>query len=177
MLGELLQKKKNIILDKWREDILASYPPDSGLFLKNQKNQFANPVGFTIEKETAEIIQTLFDGGDIAALHVSLDRLIRIRSVQQFTPSQATLFLFQLKQIIREVVTIDGTDDFQEMATLEKQIDRLALMAFDIYSRCREQIYDLRFKEMKARAFRIMKDSDLISLDFKQEGNSPHENI
>lgn len=177
MLGELLQKKKNIILDKWREAILASYPPDSGLFLKNQKNQFANPVGYTIEKETAEIIQTLFDGGDIAPLQISLDRLIRIRSVQDFTPSQATHFLFQLKRIIRLEAVAESTDDFQMIAALEERIDRLALVAFDIYSRCREQIYDLRLKEIKARAFRILKDSDLVTLDFKKEGNSPHENI
>ncbi len=176
MIGDSLLKKKETVLDKWRKAIIASYSPDASLFLRNQKNQFANPVGFTIEKETAEIVQTLFDGGDIETLAISLDRLIRIRSVQDFTPSQATLFLFQLKRIIREETTVESAEDYQKMAALEERIDSLALLAFDIYSRCREQIYDLRLKEIKARAFRIMKDSDLISLDIKQEGNSPHEN-
>ncbi len=72
---------------------------------------------------------------------------------------------------------MESAEDYQKMAALEERIDRLALIAFDIYSRCREQIYDLRLKEIKARAFRILKDSDLVTLDFKQEGNLPHENI
>ena len=38
-----------------------------------------------------------------------------------------------------------------ELTELERQIDRVALAAFDVFVQCREQVYELRVNEVKRR--------------------------
>lgn len=72
------------------------------------------------------------DSGGIA---LALDAIIRIRAVQDLTPSQAVEFLFLLKPIMRELAPE------QDQVRLADRIDRLALMAFDKYMQCRRRSY------------------------------------
>jgi hypothetical protein len=73
----------------------------------------------------------------------ALDALIRIRAVQDLTASQAVGFVFLLKPILRELAPVDDS--------LNDRIDRLALMAFDKYMQCREQLADIRVNEGQRR--------------------------
>jgi hypothetical protein len=40
----------------------------------------------------------------------------------------------------------------EELSALETRIDRLALLAFDCYMKCREKIYEIRLGELRRRA-------------------------
>ena len=103
-LDDLLNEKKKTILENWFHAILESYPPDSINFFKNKKDQFQNPVGHTI----SEGIASIFDGllGDFCREDIAapLDRIVKIRSVQDFSPAQAVGFAFLLKDVIRNQV-------------------------------------------------------------------------
>ncbi len=54
---------------------------------------------------------------------------------------------------------IEREQIFREWLNFESKIDELASVAFDIYMKCREKIYELRLSEAKAegeRAFRLL---------------------
>ena len=148
MLESLLLQRRSAILKRWFDAILDTYPPDTHRFLKKQKDRFANPVGTTLFKEMEELYQEMLQGFDREKLSAILDRIIRIRTVQDFSPSGAVGFLFSLKGIIRSEIHPEGDRVRQdELIELESRIDGLALLAFDIYMQCKERVFEIRVKE------------------------------
>ena len=88
----------------WVQAALEIYPADVVGFYGKEKNSFANPVGAA----TAEGIEGLFDAlvadappGEFVP---HLDRILQVRCVQGFPPSQATWFIFALKGVIRDAL-------------------------------------------------------------------------
>ena len=158
MIENLLSKKKASVLDSWLDLILESYPPDSRRFFKQEKNRFANPVGFTISHEIEAIYEELVGETDCNVLAASLDNIIKIRAVQDFTPSQAVAFVFDLKKAIRDNLEneLKGKEVLEELLNLEAKIDETALIAFEIYMRCREKIHEIRVNEIKNRSSSIL---------------------
>ena len=94
-----------------------------------------------------------------------LDPIIRIRAVQNFTPSQATSFILSLKKVLRENLTKELRDNgaTAELIAFESKIDQLCLMAFDIYMQCREKIYQISANETRNRTFKAFQRAGLIS--------------
>lgn len=157
-LIDLLREKRAIILQRWFDLICESYPPETSNLLKNEKNRFTNPVGYAISDGIEGLLRGLLDEMDSKADDIRapfLDNIIRIRAVQDFTPSQAISFIFLLKNVIREELKtkIHENGIAKELFTLESRIDGLALLSFDIYMKCREKIYELRVNELKKRMF------------------------
>jgi len=172
-LGEWLRKNKDAIVRRWLDDALATYPGDSSAAFKRQKDPFANPVGHSLRTATREILQALLEGkrcqepfSSQLETHADdndrkrfltpfplqcLHEIIKIRAVQQFSASQAVGFVFQLKQAIRAELGGGAGDPrfLSELAEFEERIDRIALAAFDIYTQCREQVFELRMNEVK----------------------------
>ncbi|MBI3378309.1 MAG: RsbRD N-terminal domain-containing protein [Nitrospirae bacterium] len=164
-LNSLLADKKASILEKWFDVIIETYPPDTASFLKNRNNRFANPTGSTISQGIEDIFDELLRGLNKEKTSQFLDDIVRIRAVQDFTPSQALSFIFPLKRIIREELAaeIAGNHLSDEILSLESEIDGLALSAFDIYMKCREKIYDIKANEVKRSTFRLMQMANLIN--------------
>jgi len=162
---KLLLQKKPPILKRWLQLIMESYPADARRFLKKQKDQFANPVGHTLSKEIGGLYDELLQGIDRERSSLILDRIIRIRAIQDFSPSQALSFIFLLKRVIREEIETEIQEErlSDELWRFESGIDELALMAFDIYMKCREKIYELRANEAKNQVSRLLIRKGLIS--------------
>src|SRR5450756_2438279 len=99
-LTRLLSDKKAMILSNWCDAMLDSYPPDTSNFLRKNDNRFANPVGHTIKDSFEHIVDSLLQGSGPEASRVFLDNIIRVRAVQDFSPSQAISFIFALKKVI-----------------------------------------------------------------------------
>jgi hypothetical protein len=174
MLNDLLTKKKNAILKRWFQSIIDTYHPDAANFLTKQKDRFANPVGYTLTAETENIFNALIAGDFTEPTVSSLENIIRIRSVQEFSPSQAVSFAFFLKKAIREELKPELKDVkmLEELTNFETTIDRLALIAFDIYSACREKLYDIKVKEIKSRSYKIMERTNIFIGNTEQEENN-----
>jgi len=149
MLEDLLQKKKIAIGDRWLKRTLASYRPDSASFYGQQRNRFANPVGQTLAEGAGAIVDALFEGMDPARLCSHLEETIKIRAVQEFTPAEAVSFVFLLKDAIREELATEspGPEVMAELYEIESRIDQLALLAFDVFVKCRERVYRLALRE------------------------------
>jgi hypothetical protein len=93
-----------------------------------------------------------------------LDPIIRIRAVQDFSPGQALRFVFLLKDVIRKNfgMEIGEFNLHTELQRLESQIDDLALLAFDVYMKCRERLYEIRSREAKNHVSGLLKKAGLV---------------
>ena len=99
---DLLSEKRPEIISGWFDLILKTYPQETAIFLKDQKDTFANPVGQTILRGIEGLFDEIVNGPDPEKVNEYLDNIIRVRAVQDFTPSDAIGFLFLLKNVIRD---------------------------------------------------------------------------
>ncbi len=175
MLQDLLVRKRRSIVEKWFDRILDSYPEDTSKFLRKEKDPFANPVRNTILQGVEGVYDELMrEGENPETLNAFLDKVIRIRSVQGFSPSQAIAFVFSLKAVIRDVLGKEIRENRlqDQLLIMERRVDHLALRAFDVYMGCREELYELRVNEVKRereQAFRILERADRLSRKRKED--------
>ncbi len=132
------------IIERWVERTIASYPAEMLPFLSGEQDPFRNPVGHSLRQNLATLVHELFGSMDKQAIAPALDALIRLRAVQSFSPGEAVRFIFELRTAVRE-------ESGAVSDSLQSRIDELALMAFDQYMACREQIFELRARELRSR--------------------------
>ena len=178
MLNNLMSQKRSSILKKWFNLVLNSYPHDTSRFLKLEKNQFANPVGYTISQGLNNIYDELLKGEDFKNISPFLERVIRVRAVQDFSPSRAVEFVFLLKDVLRDELKgeIRRKDILEDLLRFESRIDSLAMFAFDMYERCREEIYEIRVNEVKGSMSRLLKRADRMSHVSMERFDTVNEN-
>jgi hypothetical protein len=149
--GDLLEKRKDTIVERWVDAVLSAYPSESAALFQAQRDPFANPLGHSVREGTRGIFQTILDGMDQEDLRTHLDKIVRIRAIQQFTPSEALSFVFSLRSIIRELIPEAAADARyrEELADMDRKIDGVALAAFELYAARREEVSQLRINEVK----------------------------
>jgi len=166
-----LGKRQKTILGKWFNSIMDTYPADGARAFKQDKDRFSNPVGYTISQEIKTLYEAVLDDRDSDGVRTSLDNIVRIRAVQDFTPSQAVSFIFLLKKIVREELESEIRENrlLKELLKFESQVDELALLAFDLYVGCREKIYELTVNEVKAEREMVYKLLERTNLIFEEQ--------
>lgn len=166
-LNEALTGKKKDIVALWIDRTLDSYIAPG--FFKKSTDPFANPVGSNISAGLTRLVDVLLDKSGPEAYHQPLDQIVRIRAVQEFTPSQAMAPFLELKWVIKQIFSSDQTTKplLATLDYLDCEIDRIALAAFDIYCECREQVYKNRIRELKS-GHSILTDSACPSALLRQ---------
>jgi hypothetical protein len=153
VLRDILQPHRSEALDRWRGYVLGSYPEEAARFFRKEKDQFKNPVGQSIHRATEAILDGALLERDAEGVPEALEALVRIRAVQDFSPSEAVAFVFLLKRAVREV--LEGASAERPPASLlselESRVDALALTAFEIYTRCREELFEIRLRASQRR--------------------------
>ena len=146
-------------MERWLQLILETYPAGTSRFLKQEKDRFVNPVGYTISQGIEVLYEGLLQGMNSNKLIDCLDNIIRIRSVQDFPPSQVIAFIFLLKKAIRDELAseIRRNRVLVDLLEFESKIDKLALLALDIYTKCRQKVYEIRINEVKTERERVLK--------------------
>ena len=164
-LNNLLKEKKSAISTKWFDAIMNTYPNNNTGFFKKQEDRFANPIGYKFSEGIGSILDVLIEEKDLSEGLPFLDDIIRVRAVQDFTPSKALNFIFNLKEVVREElkkeIRRDQIED--ELLRFESKIDDLALSAFNIYVKCREQLNQLKVDELKRMTFTLLKRANLMN--------------
>ncbi|MBU8932618.1 MAG: RsbRD N-terminal domain-containing protein [candidate division Zixibacteria bacterium] len=176
MLSELLANEKTSILEHWVRLIVETYPVQSKRFLVEQSNRFSNPVGHTVSTEAGVLLDCILTDNFSDQVEKSLNNIVRIRTVQEFTASEAVGFVFSLKRAIRETIAGCGweTTKPEELSELDDRIDRLVLLAFDQYMKCRDQMSEIRVNEIKRR-FQYMPGSRKLSSPHQQEEHDTND--
>ena len=121
-----------------------------------KSDRFANPVGAGLREGLAELLDGILTGVDPDELTSALDRVIRVRAVQEFSPSAAVGFVFDLNDLVREVTGDLGADAVESLEALDHRIESLGLRAFDVYMSCREQMWKIRAQEIRNQSVGIM---------------------
>ena len=177
-LNDLLKQKKSAVLKHWLNTLLESYASDSRRFFTKQKDPFANPVGTTISRELEKLYDLCLLEWDTNQISSVLENIIRLRAVQDFIPSQSLSFIFDLKTIIKEELKQDilAYNLQSDIAEKEQEIDRLALLGFDVYSICRQRLFEIRVNEVKNQISGFMRKSGIVC-DFEQPAQELKEVI
>lgn len=163
-LKHLLKEKRSQIVKKWCDAVLSTYPKQSQKFLRKQKDAIANPIGNTISQGLESVFDELLNDPESDEISLFLDNIIRVRAIQDFSPSQAVSFMFDLKEIVRDELRnqVGQGDISEELVSFESEIDGLAMRGFDIYTRCREKIFEIRVNEVRNQSARLLKMAGLV---------------
>jgi hypothetical protein len=163
-LLQQLSAKKAAISAKWFDVVAASYPADTARFLKGNQDSFANPVGQNSRQRLDTLIDLILTGFDAKKASAALDFIVRARAIQDFTPARAIRFVFDLKGILRDQFNepVGDAQWHKERAVIEDRIDKLAMLAFDLYMACREKIYEIKANEVRSRTFSAFARAGLI---------------
>jgi hypothetical protein len=172
----LLASKKKAIVQKWIDQVLDSYgSPD---FFKKQKDRFANPIGSTISDGLLNLYEILVEGGELADSAKPLEDIIKIRAVQDFSPSNAVSFVYLLKKIVREELGREKNSEevLSNLPALDSRIDEIALMAFDFYMDCRERLHQIRVNEVLSGRSALTDGTKCVSAMLKRNQVESEDN-
>ncbi|HUT11482.1 MAG TPA: RsbRD N-terminal domain-containing protein [Thermoguttaceae bacterium] len=152
-LEDWLRENEEAVVRRWLEGVLATYGDDASALFRREKNAFANPVGHNLRKGTRGIFEALLAGMDSEKIRQHVYEIVKVRAVQEFSASGAVGFVFPLKEAIRAELGKAAEDPkfASELTEIERNIDRIALVAFDVFVQCREQVYELRANELRRR--------------------------
>ncbi|MBW1615025.1 MAG: RsbRD N-terminal domain-containing protein [Deltaproteobacteria bacterium] len=163
-LINFLKENKENILKKWFKHISETYHNDTSHFLINKKDPFANPVGGAIIKGLSAILDVICGEADKKDISPFIDPVIRIRAIQNFSPSESTAFILFLKDVVRERFYKESSKEnfIDRLLEIETRIDEIVFIAFDIYAECREKINDIKANELKDRTYKAFERAGLV---------------
>ena len=153
MALNLSQNERTEMFQRWFDRIVDGYPAETARFLREQSDPFANPVGAGLREELAPILDGILDDRDPVEIEPALDRIVRVRALQDMSPSEAVSFVLVLKDIFEEVA---GDEAGDAKRVFNSRVDQTLMTAFNVFSRCREQVYDIRVKEIRNRSLKVM---------------------
>ncbi|WP_245809528.1 RsbRD N-terminal domain-containing protein [Desulfamplus magnetovallimortis] len=182
-IDKQLDQAREIILNKWFDATIHSYPQDTARIFAKSSNRFDNPVGSATRQSLDAALGLIVDSLstyrellqkngsalpeiDENALEEALDSVIRIRAVQSFSASMAVEFVFELKTILKSVLENPVNEVIYNL------VDKVALAAFNRFMKCREDIFLLRANEAKRRIHRAFERAGLVT-ELAEEELSP----
>jgi hypothetical protein len=172
-LAEAFRNYEDKIVAQWVDYTLSSYK--SSTFFKKGPDKFANPVGGNTREALGALFKLLVkEECDPKEFVAPLDQIMRIRSIQEFTASEAVSPIHAVKHITREILAKDSERKhcIADLYDFEFAVDLAVLAAFDLYMQCREQLYKVRIKEIKTGTS-ILTDSKCPSNLLKIDKDEP----
>ena len=147
------------VAEAWFTLTLQTYPPETARLLRRQGDPFGNPMGHALRQGMIGIVECLDRMAEPEEYVGHLAEIIKLRAVQAAPPSRALRLFPLLKAAARTTVGTDLPEGF------DARIDDLALLAFDLYTECRERLYELRAQEARNRTFRLLQRAGYLADD------------
>lgn len=146
-LSKLIQDNRTEVAQRWFDVLLSSFPPETRKIWKANKDRFTNPVCHIFEESLEALIDGLVAWRDADVLAKPLNEIVRVRAVQDVAPSKSLAFIPGLKKLLREMFA--GQVEAEEFGVFDLRLDNLTLMALDVYTKNREQLFVMRIEEFK----------------------------
>ncbi len=149
-LAEAFRNYRNKIVEKWVEYTLSTYK--SSNFFQKEGDKFANPVGGAIKEALDALFLLLVNNADPQEFVAPIQKIMRIRAIQDFAPSQAVSPIHAVKHITRDILAADKERNHlvNELYDFDFAVDMAVLAAFDIYMEDRERLYNVRMQEIRS---------------------------
>lgn len=96
-LTDYLQQEKSVIFDQWFNLIMTTYSELTVKLWGTNNDPFTNPVRYHFRIAMRGILNALSGGNSVPEMKgiaPLLDEIVRIRAIQDFTPSKASFYLF-----------------------------------------------------------------------------------
>ncbi|MFP3981154.1 MAG: RsbRD N-terminal domain-containing protein [Desulfobacterales bacterium] len=163
---DIISARRQRWIGKWLDALMQTYPDESARFFKDTKDPFANPVGATMKKGITDLFDVVTaEAFDPEAAHTALEPMIRVRAIQEFTPSQAVSFVTEIKSIVHSDAgsSAQAHPQAEKLRQIADNADRALLAAFDIYVNCKKQVYQLRARQARDSVSQLLIKKGLIS--------------
>jgi hypothetical protein len=149
-LEETMAAQRPRIIRQWLDVMLEAHAPETARFFEVERDPFANPVG-AIVRGAAEALYDRLCQPTAAAACPALERLMRLRAVEESRPSRAVGFLRELKRLLRAELAAgrDAPAVGADRLALEDRIDALTMEAVDLFVAAREELAALRVAESR----------------------------
>lgn len=158
-MEQLLLNRKSTILEEWCRVVLATYPAETASFLTAEQDQFCNPIGHVLTQTGELLLEIALSNVERGRAEDGLGDIVRIRAVQDFSPSQALSFVDAMRKAIRREILpmVVEKASLGHLLSIESRLDEALLIALDLYVACKKQIDDIRIKEAKAEKERLLR--------------------
>ncbi len=159
-LSELLNRRQPALCERWLDAILRDYGPVTAARWRQERDPFANPVGHALSTGLPEILEAVVAGQGLGERALAaLQEIVRVRSVQDFTPSRSVSFVCLLRRAVRDELAAElaGGEHAAELADLDGRVEQLALLAFDVYVGLREELFRIRQEELRRSVASILR--------------------
>lgn len=163
----LLAEQRDRIVKEWYNLALDTYPPETARLWKKTSDQFLNPVAWRLREGLEEVCTAVLEPKNQEALDkamFALDELVRVRAVQNFSPSGAAGFIIIFKKVLRETLwpEIKRREAWVDLLAVESFLDGLVLTCLDLYCACREKLNEIRVRELEKNQHLLLKHARLI---------------
>ena len=173
ILATILEEGRAELCAQWAESADAIYPFAAAGLLRTQRDAFANPIGGRTRAVASLILTGIITSDCDDELRGGLEEFLRVRAVQEMTPEEALAPVFAFKELFRQYLkseNIPVTWDLRAQLTeLESRIDALALLAFGIYTHCRDALHEVRLNDIRRRHSQILRYMQRHGLDENEE--------
>lgn len=144
--GPMNTKQQETLLKSWYDDTLQSCFPEAGDAFR-LGGGFSNPVSQSFREGMTAILAGLAAGRDLESIRAPLDRIVRVLAVQGLPPGASIRFVFLLRYHLESAPDIP----VEEKQIWSRRLDALAEMSVEIWTECRETLFQLRINELRKR--------------------------
>lgn len=137
-------KQQAAIQTAWLDAALSSFFPNSEKAFRNGSG-FGNPVGQAFQQGMAAVLTGLSEQAQPETFRAPLDRMIRVLAIQGLPAGSAVRLLFLLKDVLRTVSDLSMEERHQHA----RKIDRLAEIAAEVWSDCREKLLQIQIEQLR----------------------------
>ena len=158
-LEQVLFSRKGAILEEWRRAVVETYAAETAAFLTSEKDPFCNPVGNVLRQTGDALFEIAVTGVERERAEEGLSDIVRIRAVQDFSPSRALSFVDAMRKAIRReaLPMVAEEAGVRHLLCIESRLDEAMLVAVDLYVACKKQIDEIRIKEARAEKERLLR--------------------
>ncbi len=161
-LAAILENTCLSLVQRWIQAANAVYPFAAVGFLHTNPDPFANPLGQR-SREVAPLLLRAAAGlpHDENAFHGALEEFVRVRAMQDLAANVTLQVMFAYKQIIRAYLKDQKipADEYScdELEAFDGRSDNFALLAFSMYVRQREALFETRLHDTQRRYSQILR--------------------
>jgi len=140
-------KHRAAIVQQWLDLATRDTRPQVARTPTGPRDQFDDPCGHLARACVEAMVDALDNGVNRCILDPPMEGFVKILALQERSPSEALAFVFSIRPVLRQELGLEPT--CPEWHELVARVDSIALVAFDIYMRCREKVYSARFNQIQ----------------------------
>lgn len=164
-LCERIRGNRTKILKQMLKEVLETYPDQARPLIAIGSDRFGNPLGATLSEGVEEIFEVVADLKSIDEIDLPLERMFKLKAIQEGKTNESLDFLFSLKTIIRNDCKADvhDPDEIKEWLEIEERIDQIVKRGLQVFITSREKLLELQVAELKHRTYSLRKLSGELS--------------